>query len=104
VKPLNARDKNGNPAFGAQTGTDVVYNFFENKLSPVASILKMMADQQDFEGNKPTPLGVAKNLFVPLPITTYEELSKNPNSANIIISMILEGLGISTNTYSPKKK
>jgi hypothetical protein len=104
IKKLNARDKKGNPVFGAQTGTDVIYNFFENKLSPAASVAKDLIEGQDFDGNKPTILKEAKNLFMPLPIATFEELKNNPNSANILISMIADALGISTNTYSPKPK
>lgn len=104
VTQLNARDKKGNPQFGAQTGTDVVFNFMENKLSPAASVIKDILKGQDFQGNKPTPLNEANNLLTPLPITTYLELKNNPNSADHILSMIADGLGISTNTYSAKKK
>ena len=42
-----------------------------------------------------------KNLFAPLPFTTFEELNKNPNSANILLSQIADMLGIYANTYSP---
>lgn len=90
--------------FGAQDGTDVIYNFFENKLSPVASVLKDVIKGRDFDGNKPTIGSTAKNLFVPLPVTTYLELKNNPNSANTLASMLADALGISTNTYSAKPK
>ncbi len=90
--------------FGAQTSMDVIYNFFDNKLSPVASVLKDLQTGKDFSGNKVTPLGEAKNLLEPLPITTYQELKSNPKSANILAAMIADALGISTNTYSPIKK
>jgi len=102
VTPLNARGKDGQPLFGAETGTDVVYNFFENKLSPVASVVKDLLKGQDFSGKKPTVAGELNNLFTPLPITTFLELKNNPNSANILVSMIADALGIATNTYSLK--
>jgi hypothetical protein len=38
-----------------------------------------------------------------LPVATFEELKNNPNSANIILAMIMDELGVSTNTYSGKK-
>lgn len=98
VSKLNSGD------FGAQTGTDAVYNFFENKLSPAAAVVRDILKGQDFNGNKPTVKGELNNLFTPLPVTTYLELKKNPNSANILISMIADALGIATNTYSPKPK
>jgi len=105
ITPLNASDKNGNLAYGAKTGLDVLVDFSENKLSPAAAVLKdLWLEGHDFEGKKPSVLGEAKNLFVPLPVTTYLELKNNPNSANILLSMIADALGISTNTYSPKPK
>lgn len=87
-------------AFGGQTGVDVLYNFFENKLSPVSSVVKDLLKGQDFQGNKPTVLGEANNLFTPLPITTYAELKNNPKSADPLLSIIADALGINTNTYS----
>lgn len=96
VSPINS-DK-----FGATTGSDVVYNFFENKLSPAASIIKDILNNKDFQGNKPTVLNEAKNLLMPLGATNYLELKNNPNSANILAAMIADELGIGTNTYSQK--
>ncbi|MDQ3818037.1 MAG: transcription factor S-II central domain-containing protein [Acidobacteriota bacterium] len=90
--------------YGAQTGTDVVYNFFENKLSPVSAVVKDLLKGQDFNGDKPTVTGELRNLLTPLPVTTFLELKNNPNSANILASMIADGLGIATNTYSAKPK
>jgi hypothetical protein len=102
VNKLNARDKKGKPKFGAQTGTDVVLDFFSNKLSPAAAVIRDLTRGHDFDGKKPTVGSVAKQLFVPLPIKTYEELVNTPDSANIILSLIAESLGISTNTYTKK--
>ena len=85
--------------FGSQTTLDVVYNFFENKLSPATSVVKDLLKGQTFQGTKPTIGNEAVNLFVPLPVTTGIELYQNPHSANIILSLIADGLGIATNTY-----
>lgn len=90
--------------FGAQSGTDVVYNFFENKLSPISSVVKDMLEGHDFDGNKPTILGEANNLLTPLPITNYIELKNDPKSAPKLLAIIADALGISTNTYGATKK
>lgn len=79
---------------------DLFMNFAGNKLSPAAAVIKDVLTQKDFEGKKPTFAGEAANLLAPLPITTYVELKHHPDSANIIAAMILESLGVSTNTYS----
>lgn len=88
--------------FGALEGTDLIYNFFENKLSPAASVVKDLLKQQDFQGRKPTLFTEAQNLFVPIPITNYQELRDNPNSANLLLAILADVLGIGTNTYSIK--
>ena len=90
----------GTGEFGASDRLDVVYNFFENKLSPMYSVIKSLATGRDWEGNKPTAGSTAKDLFVPIIFTNYKELKDDPDSADILLSMIAEGLGISTNTYS----
>lgn len=98
VTPLNSGK------FGAQKGTDVFYSFLENKLSPVSAVVKDLLKGQDFSGNKITAQGEINNLLTPLPITNAQEIMSNPKSANILIALIADSLGISTNTYSAKKK
>jgi hypothetical protein len=103
VSKLNARDKKGNPKFGAQTGADVLVNFTENKLSPIGQIVLDLLKQNDRTGNKPTVLGEANNLLTPLPITNTIELNTTPGAANALLGTIADALGISVNSYAPKK-
>jgi hypothetical protein len=88
--------------FGAMTGMDLVEGFFENKLSPAASILKDIINQRDFNGNPITVEGELYNMFVPLPITNAVEAANNPKAAPLILTIISDALGISANTYSQK--
>lgn len=90
VYPLNA---------GGRTGADVLYNFFENKLSPAASVAKDILKGKTSQGDEPTVGNEAVNLLVPMGITNYMELRDNPDSANILAAMIADALGIATNTY-----
>ncbi len=90
--------------FGAQTGTDILYNFAEGKLSPMAGIVKDVLKGQDFNGKKPTVLGEANNLLTPLPISNAVELYQDPKSAGVLAGTLADALGIGTNTFSPKKK
>lgn len=89
--------------FGDPTSLDVLLNFTEGKLSPVASVLADVLKGKDFEGNKPTAGSIARDLGVPLGITNYQELRKDPKSANDLVAVLAEGLGIGTNTYSAQK-
>lgn len=88
------------------TKKDVLYNYFENKLSPFAVVIKDILEGQDFDGNVPTVGSTLKNLFVPIGVGTFEDLQKDtsPDSPNTVIAMILDGLGIGSNTYLPKPK
>lgn len=90
--------------FGAPTSQDVIVNFFTNKLSPIASVIKDIKTGVDYQGNKITALGEIRNLFEPLPITTAIELYQNDKAANKLLGILADELGIAVNTYSPKKK
>lgn len=89
------------PKYGETTALDLVNNFWEGKLSPVAGAVRDLLKGKDFNGNKPTAKSILANAFTPLPIQTYQDL-QNPNAAPTLGSMIADGLGIST--YTPPKK
>lgn len=91
--------KLGSGDFGATTGKDVFYNFFENKLSPAAGAISDIMEGKDFEGNKPTVQSTIKNLTLPLIINSYQDLKDNPRATAVLPTLIAEGLGISVNTY-----
>src|SRR6185312_2184427 len=91
-----------NSGYGSQTGLDVLNSFFDNKLSPAASIVKDLIKQQDFNGNKPTLKGEASNLFTPLPVTNVAG-NNDPHSANKLLISIADGLGIAASTTSPQR-
>ena len=89
----------GSGKFGSFTRFDVINNFWSGKLSPLAGSFRDVARARNFQGDKPTVGNVALNLLTPIPIQTFRELREDPNSADLLLSMILEGLGISANTY-----
>ena len=86
--------------YGSATTWDVFRNFMEGKLSPVAGVVRDYLKGQDFSGNRVTVGNELQNLVVPLPITNFQELAQDPNSAPIIAAMISDGLGLFVNTYS----
>lgn len=90
--------------FGATTKLDTLLNFLENKASPATSVVLDLLKGKDREGQKPSVAGEANNLLMPLPISNYLELKNDPNSANILLAMIADELGISTNTYGYESK
>lgn len=96
--------KNFGAGFGAKTGIDAINNYFENKLSPVASVVKDLVNRQDFNGDPLTVRGEARNLLIPMPVTTSLDARNDPHSANKLLIAIADGLGISTNTFGGSQK
>lgn len=90
--------------FGAATGTDLVYNFFENKLSPAAGVVRDLLKGEMRSGEKPTLLNEVAGLVTPLPITNALELGQDPNSAGVLLGTLADALGIATTTYDGKKR
>lgn len=86
--------------FGAPTGMDVFWNFTENKFSPMFSVIKELIEQKTFQGDKPTFLSEVRNLTVPILIEQGFENAQNEKSANMLLTLLADGLGISANTYS----
>lgn len=89
--------------FGAQTGVDVINDFIENKLSPAAGIVRDLAQGQDANGNKATLGNEAQNAFFPMGAQNIKQMKDDPNHANILLTSIIDGLGISSNTYGVTK-
>lgn len=90
--------------YGAPTTADTIKHFFENKLSPLASVLSdVFLEHKTRDGKKPTVANEAYNFLTPLPISNYLELQSNPNSAPTLAALIADGLGVGTNTYSASK-
>lgn len=90
--------------FGAATGTDLVYNFFENKLSPAAGVVRNLLEGKTPAGDTPTLLDEAATLVTPLPVKNAIELYGDPKSAGVLLGVLADALGISTNTYGKKPK
>lgn len=90
--------------YGAPTTADTIKKFFENKLSPLASVLNdVFLEHQTRDGKKPTVANEAYNFLTPLPLSNYLELKNDPNSAPVLAALVLDGLGIGTNTYGASK-
>ena len=85
--------------YGAPTGMDVFWNFVNNKFSPIASVISDLVQQETFEGDKPTILSTAKGLTVPIIMQELASSSQNEKSANLMLILISEALGVSANTY-----
>lgn len=88
--------------YGSQNLLDLLVNFSAGKASPAAGIVLDLLRGEDFKGEKATPAGAVSNIVTPIPITNAMELAKDPDSANMLVAMIADGLGIGTNTYSAK--
>ena len=90
---------------GREGGIDVVTNFFENKLSPAMQILMdVLRGHPKFEKEALTFWRELEEAVVPLPIQNIWEGADNNQRANLALVIMLDALGISTNTYEKYKK
>lgn len=83
----------------ADTRWDALWKFTENKFSPAAGAVRDILRGEDFGGNETTAKSVAANLVTPMMIKNFSELRSTPNSAPLMLGMVADGLGISTNSY-----
>ena len=87
--------------FGAPTVLDMVENYAEGKMSPILGAFRDVAKGQNFNREKPTVTSVGLGLVTPISIQTFQGLKNADNeTADILLAMILEGIGISPTTYS----
>lgn len=89
--------------YGAPDGMDMLWNFTENKFSPVFSVVKQLVEQKTFEGEKPTVMNQLKNLTIPIVIEQGYEAAQRETLANTLLVIIADGLGVSANVYSYNK-
>lgn len=90
-------------AYGSRSVWDVLMDYGEGKFSPSTAAVKQLLTQENFIGEPVTPQSFLKDLFVPLPYTNYQELKKDPKSANALVATLADALGVGTNTYDGQK-
>lgn len=90
-------------AFGVGDAYDALIDgLFTNKLAPVASLVRDALRGEMFGGEEFNLKNAVKNLTIPLSVQNFKDIAENPDSSFVLGSMILEGLGFSTNTYKYK--
>jgi hypothetical protein len=86
--------------YGQQTALDMVDNFWQGKLSPGMGIIRDRLAGETYGGGPLTLKNTAFGLVTPISAQNFIETMNDPNHANLLAVLILDGLGISTNTYS----
>lgn len=97
--------------YGAKNWAELVANFAEGKLSPIAKTLSNVLKKEDFDRNpitlkafKEDPANTAwiigKGLFLPIPLQNIKERFETQDADIAIAATILDSLGVGANTYS----
>lgn len=87
------------PSFIARTPLNYLGDFLLNKTAPVMSPLVTIYRGRSFGGERVTAPNLAIRALTPIPVQTWYELWKDPESADMIWAMLAEISGIGTNTY-----
>jgi hypothetical protein len=90
--------------FGSLGGKELVFNFLENKLSPGASFVLMMADQVTRDGDKVTIPQMLNKALTPIIIETAFQSKDQEDAANILAVILAEAFGVGVNTFDGKFK
>ncbi len=88
--------------FGSTSGTDLFWNFLENKLSPIGQLIKDMVNRKTFDGDKPTLKNELVNMGIPMVLEGAWTAKKIDGMGMALLSFIADGLGFSANTYEFK--
>lgn len=89
----------GQTSFG-----ELIGDFLSGRASPAGQIVSDYANDQTFTGKKPTVGTEAGTAFTPIPVSTYQSLKNDPNSANHLAVMIAQQLGLMSSTYGIQNK
>lgn len=90
--------------YGGLTALDVVENFIEGKLSPIAGVFRDLWKGKDFSGKPITLKGELVNLTTPISVRNFMELSKDStNPIDLVGSMMLDAMGASVSTFLPSQ-
>lgn len=85
--------------YGSANRWSVLLDFFENKLSPLAQVGQDALEGKNFEGKPPTIESSLLNLIGPLSIQNIYESKDQMSEAQLLITAILEALGVGSSTY-----
>lgn len=87
--------------FGSPTTMDVVNNFWEGRLSPIAGAVRDWLKGENFQGQKPTLASTAAGLVTPLPFQTMMQARNEPDVGAAIASSVADFLGLNANAPNP---
>lgn len=88
--------------FGAPTSLETAEDFLTGKASPIINTLIQLRTGQNTIGQKTSAKQTLEGSVTPIGAQNYEQLKSDPNSADKLVTMIADGLGISANDYAPK--
>jgi hypothetical protein len=85
--------------YGQADRLDVLVDFLTGKSAPPTRVVVDLLKGQTFEGKKPTLGNEAFKMWTPISIQNAVDL-KDDNSAQAILGVILDGIGLNANTFS----
>ena len=88
-----------------QDGLDLIEDFFENKIAPFPQVgINVFLKGHTYQGEPITIWNTIRDLTVPITTETIAEIWKDPKAGPLLLSILAELFGASTQTYGPKKQ
>ena len=84
--------------YGDKTRFDILVDFLTNKAAPPTRVVIDLMKGKNFRGEKVTVPNILYSLTTPISVKNAIEL-KDDNSAQAVLGVLLDAIGINTNTY-----
>ena len=85
--------------FGQTSFGTLIGDFVAGRGAPTTQIISDYVNGKRFDGQKPTVGNELLGLVTPIPVSNYQSLKNDPNSANTLAVMLAQQLGIMSSTY-----
>lgn len=93
----------GKPAYGQQSGMDILTDFFKGKLAPIPGVARDILEQRTFQNTKPDIVTVLRGLFVPITADNiWQNVDNNEEQSTLALQAFFEIIGAGVS--KPKSK
>ena len=88
------------PKYGESTAMDDIESFLEGKLAPTLGLIANVLRGSFYGGEQISTKGMVEEAFTPISLQTWQDLSKDPSTANLLGLMIFESLGANVESFA----
>jgi len=86
--------------YGSDDSLDKIFDFLQNKTSPIASVIKDMIKRKTFDGDRPTIFNETLELITPIiGQEASDSYQTKKQVSDMLLAVVADGLGASVSSY-----